>query len=200
MIIEVGCGAGYALDTVGPLFELAIGIDVSEARLNQRILPPTRWRFIRSDLNRSFPLAAGCADVIFANQVIEHISDPIFFARQIFEILRPGGMAIVTTPNVRYVRHLWKLVVLGKGPQTANGDTQEGPWDNGHIHYFTHNDLRAIFSETGFSEVKSQALIDLTKGTHLRKLLDQFSGKYFVREFFSGNILLIATKPNRILV
>ena len=194
MIVEVGCGAGYTLDLVSSLYEVAIGIDVSERRLNQRDTPPNQWQFIKSDLNHSIPLPGDCANLVLANQVVEHIADPVFFARQMFEVLRPGGMVLVTTPNVRYVRHLWKLVVRGEGPQTANKQDLDGAWDDGHIHYFTHKDLRNIFLESGFSEVMSEALIDLNKGTLIRKVLNQFSRLYVVREFLSGNMLLVAIK------
>ena len=63
-------------DTVG------IGLDISMRRLeemaNGRI---DGWEFREADLNGTFPLEDGSADAVVANQVIEHIIDPVKFAR-----------------------------------------------------------------------------------------------------------------------
>lgn len=195
IIVELGCGAGYTLDTLSQFYQLAIGFDIFITRLTQRSTPPASWQFVQVDLNQAFPLAADSVDAILANQVIEHILNPFDFAREINRVLRRGGHAVLTTPNVRYLRHLWRLVVQGHGPRTANHNTLDGEWDDGHLHYFTHRDLQDVFIQAGFREVTSRALIAQAGAMPgLRFLLDRFSGSYPVREFLSGNLLLVAKK------
>lgn len=130
----------------------------------------------------------------FANQVIEYIVDPRPFVAEICRILKYGGVIIITTPNIRYVKNLWRIAVNGRGPQTAGDDQIDGLWDDGHLHYFTHRDLREIFLEAGFSNVSSTGLINLENDGLTRRIADCYSADKPVREFLSGNILLIARK------
>lgn len=62
------------------------------------------------------------------------------------------------------------------------------------MHYFTHADLRNLLVRSGFRHVRSQALIDLGSGSLGRRLLDRVAGVGIVREFISGNALVIAEK------
>jgi predicted SAM-dependent methyltransferase len=153
------------------------------------------WRFALANVNHGVPLRSGCANAVLANQVIEHIADPEHFAKEIYRILQPHGMAVITTPNIRYVKHLWKLVVLGQGLKTSDQNEGDGSWDDGHIHYFTHNDLYSIFMAAGFKRVESQALVDQRGALpRLRVIFDHLARVYPVREFLSGNILVVATR------
>lgn len=194
-VVDLGCGSGHLLRTLADRFERRIGLDVSRTRLDTLAVGNTDgWEFREADLNGIFPLADASADAVIANQVIEHILDPVKFAHEIHRILRPGGRCVITTPNIRYLKNIAHLVFSGYGPRTAGGNTLDGAWDDGHIHYFTHRDLRVIFSQSGFAHVASAALIDLARDGVLRPLLDRRAGGWFVREFLSGNILLWAEK------
>jgi methionine biosynthesis protein MetW len=194
-VVDLGCGSGHLLSALAERFDQRIGLDVSRTRLNTLADGNTDgWEFREADLNSLFPLADASADAVIANQVIEHILDPVKFSREIHRILRPGGRCVVTTPNIRYLKNIAHLVLSGYGPRTAGGNTLDGVWDDGHIHYFTHRDLRELFDQTGFGHVTSTALIDLTHSGILRRLLDRQAASWPVREFLSGNILLWAEK------
>ena len=196
-VVDLGCGSGHLLRELSGRFDQRIGLDVSRTRLDPLGDGKTDgWEFREADLNGLFPLADASADVVIANQVIEHILDPVKFSREIHRILRPGGRCVVTTPNIRYLKNIAHLVFSGYGPQTAGGNTLDGVWDDGHIHYFTHRDLRELFHQSGFGHVTSTALIDFTRGrgSILRRLLDRQAASWPVREFLSGNILLWAEK------
>lgn len=45
-------------------------------------------------------LEAGTYDLIIAAHVIEHVDDPVAFARRAAELLAPGGLFVVPTPNI----------------------------------------------------------------------------------------------------
>jgi len=183
------------LNALTERFDQCIGLDVSRTRLDTLGDGTTDgWEFREADPNNAFPLADATADVVVANQVIEHILDPIKFSREIHRILRPGGRCVITTPNIRYLKNIAHLVFSGYGPRTAGGNTLDGVWDDGHVHYFTHRDLREIFGKAWFARIESTALIDLSHGGRVRQLLDRWSASWPVREFLSGNILLWAEK------
>lgn len=192
--VDIGCGSGDILDALVGRYRTLIGLDRFETRLKNRGTRPRKWKFVQADLNQYFPLSSNSVDTAFANQVVEHILDPLHFAAEIYRILKPRGAAIITTPNIRYVKNLSRIIINGFGPRTAGGNKLYGPWDGGHLHYFTHRDLHEIFSEAGFSSMSSTGLVNLGNGTFFRRLADLYSATRMVREFFSGNILLIARK------
>ena len=194
VFVDFGCGRGDILDALVGRYRTLIGLDRYETRLKKRVTKTRGWTFIQSDLNQHFPLNSSSVDTAFANQVIEHIADPRFFASEIYRVLTRQGVVIITTPNIRYVKNLWRIVVKGRGPRTACDNQIDGPWDDGHLHYFTHRDLREIFSEAGFSNVSSKGLVNIENGGLARRLADRYSVDGPVREFLSGNILLIARK------
>jgi len=194
LFVDLGCGRGDMLDALIGLYRTLIGLDRYEIRLKKRVTRTRGWTFIQSDLNQHFPLNSSSVDTAFANQVIEHIADPRFFASEIYRVLKRQGVVIITTPNIRYVKNLWRIAVKGRGPRTAGDNQIDGLWDGGHLHYFTHRDLREIFLVAGFSNVSSTGLINLENYGLARRVADRYSAVKPVREFFSGNILLVARK------
>lgn len=44
------------------------------------------------------PLPDACIELVLSLDVVEHLPDPARFAREVARILKPGGMAFVTTP------------------------------------------------------------------------------------------------------
>jgi ubiquinone/menaquinone biosynthesis C-methylase UbiE len=169
-------------------------LDKFEMRLNKRETSHRKWNFVKADLNHYFPLASNSVDTVLANQVIEHILDPYHIVSEIYRILKPEGVAVITTPNIRYVKNLWRIVINGLGPKTAGVNVIDGVWDDGHLHYFTHKDLHEIFLKVGFHKVLSKGLVNIEGGGFVRRITSRYSATKSVREFLSGNILLVATK------
>ena len=194
-IVDVGCGSGQLLAGLGSAFEERIGLDVSRRRLEELAGGRMKgWEFREADLNEGFPLEDDCADAVVANQVIEHIIDPVRFIGEIHRVLRPSGRCVITTPNFRYVKNIAHVLLSGYGPCTAGGNTRDGSWDDGHIHYFTHRDLRELFAQVGFQSVMSSALIDLKGEGFLRDIINRYASAWPIREFLSGNILIWTEK------
>lgn len=194
-VVDLGCGSGQLLSDLSGQFEQRIGLDVSRRRLEEMAMASTDgWDFREADLNGVFPLQDASADVVIANQVVEHIIDPVKFCQEIHRVLKPGGRCVITTPNIRYLKNIAHLLFSGYGPRTAGGNTLDGAWDDGHVHYFTHKDLHEIFQHAGFRQVSSQALIGQESNGRLRRWMDRCSHAYPVREFLSGCILLWAVK------
>lgn len=88
--------------------------------------------------NNSDKIADGCYDVVICTEVLEHTQRPWDAANEIHRILRPGGIALVTTPfNFRIHGPLpdgWK-----------EGDPVSDYWR------FTEHGIRILFSK--FKEV-----------------------------------------------
>ena len=193
VLVDLGCGNGSALDSLSHSFQEAIGLDVESFDQRAARASAGGWRFIEADLNEPFPIQSDYATAVLANQVIEHVADPSHFVSETYRILAAGGVVVIATPNIRYIRHLIRLSVLGHGPSTACGHG-DGPWDGGHVHYFTHTDLAELLAAHGFRRIRSQALVELGDGGVLRRMLDRVGSFGVVREFMSGNALVSAQK------
>ena len=86
-------------------------------------------------------------DTVTALDFIEHIVDPEHFARECYRVLKPGGEVFINTPNIRFWRHIEKLLYEGKFPHTS-GDREV--YHGGHLAFFTYSDVCEIFESAGF--------------------------------------------------
>jgi SAM-dependent methyltransferase len=191
-LVDIGCGSGALLRQVRDRYDLLVGID---------FIPLRRPEFdksllVRADLRDGIPLANSVADTVTATELIEHIAEPAGLVREVFRIARPGAEAIFTTPNVRYVRHLFRLVIQGRGPRTSGACHDDVLWDGGHIHYFTAKDVMALLRKAGFVSVEASALIQANGFLPaVRRLASRWPGNPMVRELLTGRLMITGRKP-----
>ena len=100
--------------------------------------------WIEQDLNIPLPGHDNAFDVVVAAEVIEHLENPRFMMREIFRILRPGGTAIVTTPNNESWRSLIALLIRGHYVEFGEAGYPA------HITALLRKDLGRIFQEAAF--------------------------------------------------
>jgi len=89
-------------------------------------------RVVEANLNHPFPLIEDSLDVVVASDVLEHLVETSSFVREIYRVLRPGGYAVVSTPNLASWHNLFALL-LGFQPFS-------GP----HLAHFSQTDLPLI--------------------------------------------------------
>jgi SAM-dependent methyltransferase len=95
-ILDVGCGHGGFLDACRTEFEIVLGLDL---RLSAVRACHERGVFaIRSDALR-MPLRTSSIDVVRAEHVIEHLSDPLRLLNEAHRVLRAGGLFLAYVPS-----------------------------------------------------------------------------------------------------
>jgi len=97
-ILEVGSGLGYLTYSLRFANYDVLGIDISETAVQQATKVFGDY-FIRADLFDFAKQNANSFDVVILTEVIEHVDKPLDFIESIKQLLKPGGRAIITTPN-----------------------------------------------------------------------------------------------------
>ena len=79
------------------------GFDVSAADLTVKDFKQTGIDITPADLNDGIPFSDGQFAVVVATEVIEHLENPWFFVRELYRITKPGGVVVISTPNLANV-------------------------------------------------------------------------------------------------
>jgi len=79
-----------------------------------------------------------------AAEIIEHLENPRFVARELFRLLQPGGSLLLTTPNNESWRSLISLAVRGHYVAFNDGSYPA------HITALLRADIVRILMEAGF--------------------------------------------------
>jgi SAM-dependent methyltransferase len=96
-VLEIGSGLGYLTASLH-----RAGYDARGLELSARAVEAARARFgdhyVVHDISHADPGFDG-ADVVVMTEVLEHVVDPTALLASIARLLRPGGTALITTPN-----------------------------------------------------------------------------------------------------
>lgn len=97
-LLEVGCGEGRGISLLTSYVTSYSAIDKIADAIEQ-----LRTQYPSAHLTAGnlppLPYDDGSFDSVVSFQVIEHIRDDRRFLEEIHRVLRPGGVALVTTPN-----------------------------------------------------------------------------------------------------
>ncbi|MDR7300103.1 methyltransferase domain-containing protein [Haloactinomyces albus] len=94
VLVDLGCGAGLLAPHVAGKGYRHIGVDLSSTALRQAGQHGVHG--VRGDV-RAVPLADGCADVVAAGEILEHVDDLSGAVAQACRLLRPGGLLVLDT-------------------------------------------------------------------------------------------------------
>jgi len=110
-VLDYGAGIGELTQRLSQSgsFTRVVGADILDAPSNFA----TRTEWIQQDLNEPVSNHEGEFDVVVAAEVIEHLENPRFMIRELYRLLRPGGTAIVSTPNNESWRSILALIARG---------------------------------------------------------------------------------------
>lgn len=97
-ILEVGSGLGYLTYSLNMAGYQATGLDISETAVSQATKTFGNF-YLTADLFEYTKHHEASYDIVIFTEVIEHVEDPLAFTACIMKLLKPGGHAIITTPN-----------------------------------------------------------------------------------------------------
>lgn len=148
-VLDVGCGPGYFLSVLSEVYPQVdlVGVDIDDELLDAARQCVGDNRLVRASA-QDLPFSASSFDLVFSNQVVEHLHNPTQFFREAHRILRPGGLLLFSTPNPAGLAARW----LGPRWQGHRFD---------HVSLATPEQWRSLCSQVGF-EILEEGTTALT--------------------------------------
>ena len=94
VLVDLGCGGGLLAPHVVDKGYRHVGVDLTASALRQA--RDHGVTAVRGDVTR-VPLADGCADVVAAGEILEHVTDLPAAVGEACRLLRPGGLLVIDT-------------------------------------------------------------------------------------------------------
>jgi ubiquinone/menaquinone biosynthesis C-methylase UbiE len=98
-VLEVGCGEGRGVELLMQKASSFTAVDKIEGALQVLRDKFPDARFLAMNLPPLHGLGDNSFDCVVSFQVIEHIKEDRFYLQEIHRVLKPGGVALITTPN-----------------------------------------------------------------------------------------------------
>lgn len=86
--------------------------------------------------------------VVTSLEVVSHVYYPRRLAKTVYNLLEPGGLAIISTPYHGYIKNL-ALALSGK-----MDDHFHALWDHGFIKFFSMKTMTSLLIEAGFIDLE----------------------------------------------
>lgn len=138
-VLEVGCGSGALLRRLRDLGWTVEGQDVDP---NAASIADDDIVVHLGDLN-ALALPSESYDAVVMNHVIEHVHAPVELLRECFRLTKPGGILVITTPNINSYGH------------RIFGDAWVGLDPPRHLHIFSTKSLMNLVSSAGWISQKT---------------------------------------------
>ncbi len=191
--LDVGCGEGWALDYFQRQGWDVLGLDFSSFSLEQ-FHPGLRGRLRAGDLYDGLQtlIAEGRQfDVLWLDNVLEHVLDPAELLRRCRALTRPGGVLLVDVPNdfSPLQQHLLAAGHIDRPFWVALPD---------HLSYFGAEGLRNLAAATGWRTARllGDQPIDLNLfNPATNYVLDKSAGKGAHQARLEQDNFLLRTAP-----
>ncbi len=134
-VLEVGCGEGRGVGALLAQARSFTAVDKITALIDKLKMRFPSGRFISMNIPPLRGLPDNAYDCVVSFQVIEHIQDDVLFLKEIHRVLKPGGIALLTTPNRKM-------------------SLSRNPW---HIREYLPAELKAL-AENFFSDVQVKGI------------------------------------------
>ena len=143
-MVDIGCGAADYMVRLRDAGWDVVGLEPSPyaaARARE-----TYGVTVLEDTFPSKKLTAGSFDLVTAQQVLEHLENPLVALKSMRELLRPEGRLMITVPNASS----WSSTFFGAA--WIGWDVPR------HLTHFTPNTLSTMAEECGFKVLRVQSI------------------------------------------
>ncbi|HMD39446.1 MAG TPA: class I SAM-dependent methyltransferase [Candidatus Acidoferrum sp.] len=149
-ILDAPCGGAAALTRA--LIEL--GFDTHGADLDTQPQEGLGKAFTKVNLEQAFPWPEGSFDGVFSTEGIEHLENHFAFLREVHRILKPGGVLVLTTPNITALRSRVRFFGSGFFGRDGRPLNEAARRPLHHIGLATFSELRYELHVSGFQLIE----------------------------------------------
>lgn len=125
-VLDIASGSGYGSKILAESAKFVYGVDINEVAVNysQKNYGSNNIKYLVGD-GESIPLENASVDVVVTFETIEHIKNYKKFLEEIVRVLKPNGVAIISTPN----------------------DLEFSEGNHFHLHEFEYNELSKLLKQ-----------------------------------------------------
>lgn len=161
-ILDLGCGTGYYLFLLSnlPISLNLTGLDNDKKALDEAktTLKKRKIEFVLGD-SHTLPFKDNTFDKVVASEVLEHLVDDERALREIFRILKPNGIIIISVPSINYP-FFWdpiNWILQRLFNMHIKRGFFSGIW-NDHLRLYRLQDIRKKFEKAKFKVLSSEEL------------------------------------------
>ncbi|OZV79725.1 bifunctional 3-demethylubiquinone 3-O-methyltransferase/2-octaprenyl-6-hydroxy phenol methylase [Micromonospora echinospora] len=118
LLVDLGCGAGLLAPHLAGKGYRHVGVDLTRSALEQAATHGVTA--VNADVT-AVPLADGCADVVAAGEVLEHVPEWRRAVAEACRLLRPGGLLVLDTLNATVLSRLVAVRIGERLPAVPRG-------------------------------------------------------------------------------
>jgi SAM-dependent methyltransferase len=156
-VLDVGAAPFVATGALASLGYDLLAVDLGPDRFASAI-DELGLDVRRCDIeSEPLPVADASVDAVLFNELFEHLRiDPIFTMGEVLRVLAPGGVLLLSTPNLRSFRGLRNLVTRNQGHAVSGGvyrqyDKLRTLGHMGHVREYTTSETVDFLDRIGFS-------------------------------------------------
>ena len=134
-ILDTGCGKAWVAELFCPKGFDVVSMDISVENTSRALkkFPFPNHSALVADAY-ALPFKKNSFDYVIASEVIEHVARPALFFQNLFSILKPGGILLITTPYKEKISY--SLCIHCNRPTPFNA----------HLHSFDEHKLQSLYN------------------------------------------------------
>ncbi|WP_422678788.1 methyltransferase domain-containing protein [Clostridium thermosuccinogenes] len=145
IVMDLGCGDGYIARGISKLVKKVIAVDISGEMLKELRKKAEKSGITNVETLQTqaedVPVEDSSVDAVCANMFLHHMEDPEVQIREMYRIVKPGGIAVVSD----YVEHSDRELK----------EKMHDVWMG-----FNKNEMKKWFMAAGFKGIKTQMVQD----------------------------------------
>lgn len=164
-------------------------------------LDPTGGQFQSKGYSEKVPLPDNSVQLVFALEIIEHLTSPFHLLSEAYRILGSGCHVVLTTPNVTRIGNVFKLLI-GRTlndrlapPGYNNPDDEWRP----HVREYAMHELAEMLLKTGFTIAECRFFLGEDTQQCRQSVSQQgvnwMKWPFYVVPHLRGSLLMVGRKP-----
>ncbi|MEM1884782.1 MAG: class I SAM-dependent methyltransferase [Candidatus Jordarchaeales archaeon] len=122
--LDVGCAYGFVVELLSRIGYDAVGVDISSYAVRRG---RKAGLLLEADAGH-LPFAGNTFDLVTCFAVLEHLLNLEKALREIARVMKPGGIIVVTTPNINVVAKVLIHVLAREPTETHPSARLPGEW------------------------------------------------------------------------